>query len=102
MAVSTKDRSTAHSGERTARLEARVTTAQKILFQKAAALQGRSLTDFLVSSAQEQATRTVREHELMDLSIRDRETFVGALLAAPEPGPRLRKAARNYTQGMLS
>lgn len=79
-----------------ARLEARITTDQKALFQRAAALLGRSLTDFVVSSAQEIAARTVREHEAMTLGARDRETFVAALLEAPAPGKRLRKAAERY------
>jgi uncharacterized protein (DUF1778 family) len=83
---------------RTARLEARITVEQKNLLSKAAALLGRSLTDFVVTSAYETATRTVREHEAMKLSARDREIFVGALLHPPAPGARLRKAARRYKQ----
>lgn len=79
-----------------ARFEARITTDQKALFQRAAALTGRSLTDFVISSAHEVASRTVREHEVMTLSARDRETFVAALLEPPAPGKRLRKAARRY------
>ncbi len=79
-----------------ARLEARITDEQKALFQQAAALTGRSLTDFVVSSAQEIAARTVRENEVLTLSGRDRETFVKALLHSPAPGKRLRRAARRY------
>ena len=84
--------------DKTARLEARVTTEQKALFQKAAALRGCSLTDFMVSSAQELAMRTVREYEIMPLSVCDSNAFVEALLKAPVPGARLRKAARYYKQ----
>ena len=84
--------------EKTARLEARITAAQKALFEKAAALQGRSLTDFVVHSVQEQATQIVRAHELMTLSARDTQAFVAALLDVPEPGERLRQAASRYTQ----
>ena len=79
-----------------ARLEARITADQKALFQRAAALLGRSLTDFVVGSAQEIAARTVREHEAMTLGARDRETFMAALLEAPAPGRRLSKAAKRY------
>ncbi len=85
-----------HDSPKTARLEARATAAQKALFQRAATLTGRSLTEFLISSAQEVALRTVREHELMTLSERDRKTFVGAVLQAPAPGRRLRQAAARY------
>jgi uncharacterized protein (DUF1778 family) len=81
---------------RTARLEARITAEQKDLLSRAAALQGRSLSDFVVTSAYEIAARTVREHEAVMLSARDRELFVTALLRPPAPGARLRKAARRY------
>jgi uncharacterized protein (DUF1778 family) len=59
-------------------------------------LSGRSVTDFIVSTAEEAAVRTVREHEVMTLSARDSEAFVAALLKAGRPGPRLRKAAKRY------
>jgi uncharacterized protein (DUF1778 family) len=81
---------------KTARLEARVTEEQKELFVKAATLLGRSLSDFVVTCVSEIATRTVREHEVMTLSARDREIFVSALLNPPKPAARLRKAARRY------
>lgn len=84
------------SNAKTARLEARVSDRQKILFQHAADLAGRSLTDFIISSVQEVAARTVREHEVLTLSGRDRQVFIDALLKPPAPGRRLRQAARRY------
>jgi len=86
------------SRARSARLEARITAEQKALFQRAAALAGRSLTDFVVSSVQEIAARLVREEQVMTLSDRDRKAFVAALLKPTGPGPRLRKAARHYNR----
>jgi uncharacterized protein (DUF1778 family) len=81
---------------RTARLEARVTDDQKALFQRAADLTGRSLTDFVVSSAQEIAARTVREREVLTLSGLDRKVFLDALLNSPSPSKCLRRAASRY------
>ena len=81
---------------KTARLEARLTDAQKTLFQHAADLTGRSLTEFVVSSAQEVAARTVRENEVLTLSGRDRQVFVEALLKPISPNKRLRQAASRY------
>jgi len=81
---------------KTARLEARLTDEQKELLQHAADLTGRSLTEFVVSSAQEVAARTVREREVLTLSGRDRQVFVDALLRSSPPSERLRKAARRY------
>ena len=89
---SPQDSTTAKS----ARFEARITAEQKALLQRAANVTGRSLTDFVIGSAQEIASRTLREHEAMTLSAHDREAFVAALLKAPAPGKRLRKAAGRY------
>lgn len=83
---------------RNARLEARITAEQKDLLSRAAALVGRSITDFVVTSAYETAVRTIREHQAMILSERDRKIFVGALLNPRVAGARLRKAARRYKQ----
>ena len=81
---------------KTARLEARLTDEQKALLQHAADLTGRTLTEFVVSSAQEVAARTVREHEALRLSDHDRQIFVGALLRSTQPNKRLRQAAKRY------
>ena len=82
--------------DKTARLEARLTDEQKALLQHAADLTGRSLTEFVVSSAQEVAARTVREHEVLTLSGLDRQVFIDALLKPISPSKRLRQAARRY------
>lgn len=78
------------------RLEARVSREQKDLFLRAAELPGRSLTDCVIASAQQAALETVRTHEALRLSERDRRTFVAALLASPAPGPTLARAAAGY------
>ena len=83
---------------RSQRLEARISQAQKDLFLRAAALQGRSLTDFLVASAQEAALTTLRTHDAVRLSERDREAFVSALLARPAPAKTLQRAAKRYRE----
>ena len=87
---------TTQTAARTARLEARLTEEQKALFQHAADLIGRSLTEFVVSSAQDAAARTVREHAVLTLSGRDRQVFVDAILKPAPPSRRLRQAARRY------
>ena len=83
-----------------ARLETRVTAEQKRLFQRAADLTGRSLTDFILTSAQEVAARTVREHDVLTVSGRDRELFVSALLQPPASSRRLRQAAGRYRRAL--
>ncbi len=91
---------TASLANKTARIETRVTEAQKALFQRAADLTGRSLTEFMLSSAEEAAARTVREHDVLTLSGEDRDIFLRALLSPPAPPARLRQAAARYKRLM--
>lgn len=92
------DADTTGQRSRSERLEARVSMEQKTLFIRAATLQGRSLTDFLVASAQEAAIETVRTHDALRLSERDRRAFVSALLAPPAPAETLEQAAKRYRE----
>ena len=81
---------------RSQRLEARVSAEQKQLLIRAAELQGCSLTDFVIASAQQAAVETVRTHDALRLSERDRQAFVSALLAPPTPAKTLQRAAERY------
>jgi uncharacterized protein (DUF1778 family) len=84
---------------RSERLEARVSRETKALCQRAARIQGSTLTEFIVNCAVEAAKRTVRENEFAELTQRDRIAFVEALLSAPPaPNARLRRAAAHHAQ----
>ena len=83
---------------RSERLEARISKAQKELFVRAAELEGRSLTDFLVASVHDAALATVRSHDALRLSDRDRQAFVSALLTSPAPAKALEQAAKRYRE----
>ena len=85
---------------RAARLEARVTTDQKALLQQAATLSGRTLSEFVVASAQAAAARVIQDHETIRLSRAEQVAFVNALLKPRAPTSRLRKAAAKYRQQM--
>lgn len=78
------------------RLEARVTKEQKALYQHAADLEGRTLTDFVISAVQGAAEETIRAHSVIALSARDSRSFVEALMNAPEPNEYARNAAAEY------
>lgn len=79
-----------------ARIEFRGTADQKQRFERAAALQGRTLSDFLVASAEESATRVLREFEVAELGDKARTAFLDALVHAPSPNAKLRKLAEQY------
>ncbi|MBI3977406.1 MAG: DUF1778 domain-containing protein [Chloroflexi bacterium] len=80
------------------RLEARVTSEQKALFQRAADLSGRSLSDFVIRSVQAAAEEAIRTHQVLELTARETEAFVAALENPPAPNERLRAAARRYVE----
>jgi uncharacterized protein (DUF1778 family) len=80
------------------RLEARVSSVQKRLIQKAADLQGVSMTDFMITYLQEAAERVIQHHQMLQLSIEDSQLLVDALLSPPEPNEALLKAAKRYQE----
>lgn len=87
---------------RSERLEARITADQKALIQRAAELEGRSITDYVVSSVQDAAKRTVEAHEAIVLSAADSRAFVDALLNPPPVNDRLKDSVRRYRAAMGS
>jgi uncharacterized protein (DUF1778 family) len=80
------------------RLEARITAAQKNLIQRAAELEGRSVTDYVIASLQEAAKRTVESHETIVLGASESRAFVEALLAPPPVNRRLKESVRQYRE----
>jgi len=80
------------------RLEARVAKEQKSLFQRAADLQGKSLTEFLIHSAQQEALKTIREYESIVLGREDQRVLMDALLNYKTPNKALRDAAKEYLE----
>jgi uncharacterized protein (DUF1778 family) len=78
------------------RFDARLNEEQKTLIQRAADLEGRSMTDFVLHSAEAAAERTIEQRAMLILSARETEAFVEAILHPREPGPVLRAAARHY------
>jgi uncharacterized protein (DUF1778 family) len=80
------------------RVEVRISHEQKALLQQAAALEGRTLSDFLVTSAQHVARETIREHQVISLSASESRRFAEALLSPPVPSDYMRAAVARYRQ----
>ena len=92
----------------TARLEARISTELHAMLRRATEIQGRSLTDFVVSGVQDAAQRAIEQGEVVRLSLADSERFARALLspAGPVAGPGASiraapQAATIYLAGMV-
>lgn len=83
---------------RAERLETRVTADQKRLIEHAAALQGRTVTDFVLTSVQDAARRAIEDHQHLELSVRDSQAFVQALVDPQPVNERLRDTVRRYRE----
>ncbi len=81
-----------------ARLEARVNPEIKALWQKAADLQGVTLTDFVIASAQAAACKVIEQQQTLKLSTQDAEAFIEAILNPPQPSDALKEATLRYQQ----
>jgi uncharacterized protein (DUF1778 family) len=81
-----------------ARLAARLPSDVYALLKRAAALEGRSLTDFVISAAREAATRTIEQSEIVRLSEQDQRMIAEALLNPPIPSPSLKRAFQRHRE----
>ena len=80
----------------TARLEARLPHDVMARLKRAAEIQGRTLTDFVVASADEAACRAIQETEIIRLSIAGQRQIAAAILNPTAPTASLRRAAKRY------
>ncbi len=84
------------SQARTARLEVRITPADKRLFAQAAEERGMSPSELAVSLIR-RVTRKVGERaRILKYSKRDQEALIASLLEPGKPNSRLRQANKRY------
>jgi uncharacterized protein (DUF1778 family) len=88
----------AHEPTRTARIEARIAPDALMLVKRAAELQGRSLSDFVVAAAREAASRAIDEAQIIRLCVEDQRVFAQAVLDPPSPSPALLRAAKAHRE----
>jgi len=82
----------------TARIEARIAPEVLAVVKRAAEIQGRSLSDFVVAAAQDAAYRAIEEAHLIRLSVEDQRRFVEGLLNPPDPSPALSRAEKAHAR----
>ena len=83
---------------RTARLEARIAPEALAIVKRAAEIQGRSVSEFIVDAAQEAAHRTIEETSIIRLSVEDQRLIADAIMNPPEPNDALRRAFEAHSQ----
>lgn len=81
---------------RTARIEARIAPEVLAIVRRAAEIQGRSVSDFVVAAAQEAASRTIEETQIIRLSVEDQRVFAEAIVNPAAPSAALLRAAEAH------
>lgn len=84
------------SAPTTARLEARLPIDIHALLKRAAEIEGRSLTDFVVTAAREAATRVIDEASVIRLSVTDQQRFADALINPKPLAPAMERARERH------
>jgi uncharacterized protein (DUF1778 family) len=84
--------------KRSARIEARIAPEALALVKRAAEIQGRSLSDFVVAAVQQAARRTIEETSLTRLSAEDQRRFVELLLHPPDLVPAMKRAQQAHAE----
>jgi uncharacterized protein (DUF1778 family) len=81
---------------RTARLEARISPDVLAIVKRAAEIQGRSVSDFVVAAAQEAAHKAIEEIGIIRLSVEDQRAITEAILNPPPLSPALEQAIAQH------
>jgi len=66
--------------------------------KRAAEIQGRTVTDFVIQTLQIAATQAIEEASLVRLSLSDQQLFAQALISPPEPNVALKRAVDRYNK----
>jgi len=75
-----------------ARLEARISPDLHAVLKRAAELQGRTMTDFVVQALQSAASQAIEQAGQVRLTVADQEFFAQALISPAKPNPALKRA----------
>jgi uncharacterized protein (DUF1778 family) len=82
-----------------ARFDTRLSKQQKDFFEYAATLGGyRTLSEFILASAQERAKKIIEEHDRIISSKKDQEVFFNQLVNPSQPNENLKSAASRYNE----
>jgi uncharacterized protein (DUF1778 family) len=82
----------------TARLESRLPNDVMARLKRAAEIQGRTLTDFVLAAADEAACPAIEQTEIIRLYLEAQRQIAEAILNPPAPTRALRKAFRRHRE----
>jgi uncharacterized protein (DUF1778 family) len=75
-----------------ARIEMRTSPEIHAMLKRAASLQNRTMTDFILDVVQKEARRVIGQHDILRLSLEDQQRFAEAMLAPPPAAAALERA----------
>ncbi len=81
---------------RSERIEARTTPDTLAIVRRAAEIQGRSVSEFVISAAEQAARQTIEDEQIIRLSASDQLRFVEALLDPEQPAPAMLRAFEHH------
>lgn len=77
---------------RSARLEARISQDLHLIVKRAAEVQGRTMTDFVIHALQSAASQAIEQSDQVRMTLADQEAFAKALISPPKPNAALNRA----------
>ena len=75
-----------------ARLEARISPDLHAVVKRAAEIQGRTMTDFVIHALQSAASQAIEQADQVRLAVADQEAFANALISPAKPNAALKRA----------
>lgn len=94
---------TQHTDNNMSRIDARIPLSVRETIDRAAAMQGRTRTDFLIEAALEKAEKVIAEQAVIRLTVQDQEQLAKALLEEEvrEATPFIRELAAEYAERVV-
>ena len=84
------------------RINLRLKSDIKTLFERAASFEGKTVSNFIINSAVERAEETVRKHESMFLNAKNSKTFFNALSGDIKFNKKLSDAFEEHSQRVIT
>jgi uncharacterized protein (DUF1778 family) len=79
-------------GQRTARIDARIPPEALAMVKRAAEIEGRSVSDFVIEAAQQAARKTIEDTHVIRLAAEDQLRFAQMLLEPAPLAPAMERA----------
>lgn len=86
----------AQNQTRSERIEARITPDTLAIVRRAAELEGRSVSEFVVAAAEQAARKALEDERTIRLNAAEQARFVEALLQPPPPAPAMLRALDHH------